>query len=143
MVARVEGFRFSARARQASLIVDRLPAEGGSEEGFRPVELLLASLGTCMLGTMLTFANRQEISVRGVRLDLRPVIAKSPERLERVEMLMELEGTFSDRDLDSLKRVAERCKIHNTLHSTTETDLRIQTTSTTPSDTDPSRTTVN
>ena len=127
-VERVEGFRIEARARGVSVIVDRLPEQGGPGDGFRPVELLLAALGTCMVGTMLSFADNQGIDVRGVRVALEPTIARSPERVERVEMTMELQGELSDRQLASLKRVAEGCKIHNTLHRTTETALAVRVT---------------
>lgn len=100
--------------------------EVGRGEG-RPtsVELLLASLGSCMLGTMLAFARNSGIPVEGVRLELEPVIAPLPERVERIAMTMTIDGPVSERQLASLRRVAEHCKVHNTLERTPELELSI------------------
>lgn len=98
-----------ARARDAVISVGRLG------DGFRSVELLLAALGSCMLGTMLAFAENSGIDLDGVRLELEPTLAKSPERVEEIRMTMRIEGDVEPRRLESLRRVAEHCKVHSTL----------------------------
>ena len=124
-VDRVRDARFEIRARDASVIVDRLEEQGGPGDGFRPVELLLGSLGACMLGTMLTFAENQQIPVGDVSLVLKPVIEEHPERIARVDMTMQIQGDLSEKQLQSLKRVSQGCKIHNTLHRVTDTVLTV------------------
>lgn len=128
-VIRLHGSRFEVRAREVSTVVDR-PETG---DGFRPVELLLGSLGSCMLGTMLTFAENQGIPVDDVTVALTPVIAEHPERVAQIEMVMRIHGDFSERQLLSLRRVAERCKIHNTLHGSVETTLSVEVVAADPS----------
>lgn len=125
-VARVRDARFEISARNVSTVVDVPVEQGGLGDGFRPVELLLGSLGACMLGPMLTFAKNQGIPIEGVSLELEPVVEEHPERVARVEMAMRIEGDVSDRQLQSLQRVAQRCKIHNTLHQATETGLSVE-----------------
>lgn len=124
-VARVRDARFEITARNVSTVVD-LPAEQGGLDGFRPVELLLGSLGACMLGTMLSFAKNQRIPVEGVSLELEAVVEEHPERVARIEMAMQIEGAVSERQVQSLQRVAQGCKIHNTLHQGAETALSVQ-----------------
>lgn len=125
-VDRVRGARFEVRARDVSVVVDRLEEQGGPGDGFRPVELFLGALGACMLGTMLTFAENQQIPVGDVSLVLKPVIEEHPERIASVEMTMRVDGDMSERQLQSLQRVAQACKIHNTLHRGAETVLTVE-----------------
>jgi uncharacterized OsmC-like protein len=108
-------------ARTAAVTMDVGRGEG------RPtsVELLLAGLGSCMLGTMLAFAHNSGIPVEGVRLELEPVIAPLPERVARIAMRMTIEGPVTERQLASLRRVAEHCKVHNTLERSPELELSI------------------
>jgi len=88
---------------------------GRSGGGFHSVELLLAALGSCMLGTMLVFAENSGIRLDGVRLELEPAHDEGPERVAEVRMRMCVEGDVEPRRLESLRRVAERCKVHSTL----------------------------
>lgn len=95
-------------------------------DGFRSVELLLAALGSCMLGTMLVFAENSGIDLDGVRLELEPTLAKSPERVEEIRMTMRIEGNVEPRRLESLRRVAEHCKVHSTLERNPSLQLVVE-----------------
>ena len=101
--------RSKRRARDVTITVGR---EG---DGLRSVELLLAALGSCTLGTMLAFAENAGVDLAGVRLELEPVIAERPERVGEIRMTMHIEGDVDARRLASLRRVAEHCKVHQTL----------------------------
>lgn len=67
-VDQIEGRRFRIRAREVEAIVDDTIESGGPGDGFRPTELLMGALGTCMAGTMLNFARNQNIPVRGISI---------------------------------------------------------------------------
>lgn len=107
--------RFIGRARESRVTIDRLPGQGGSGEGFRPTELLLLALGSCMMGTLWTFAENQKIPVQGIHLELASEELPHPERVGRIEVKMEVKGKISLKERASLMRVAQHCKIHNTL----------------------------
>lgn len=124
-VEHVHDGRFAVSGEDAGTVVDRLARDGGPGDGMRPVELLLGSLGACMLGTMLTFARNQQVPVEDVAVELTPTIAEHPERIERIDVAMQLTGDLTDRQMRSLERVAARCKIHNTLHAGVDTSLSI------------------
>lgn len=111
----VKGGRFVGSARDSQLVVDRLPEQGGSGQGFRPTELLLLALGSCMMGTLWTFAENQKIPVEGIHLELSSEELPHPERVGRIEVKMEVKGKLSPKERERIMRVAQHCKIHNTL----------------------------
>lgn len=114
-VDQVAGRRFAVRARGLEVIVDDTVEHGGPGDGFRPTELLLGGLGACMMGTMITFARNQEIPIQGVHMELEAEEVPHPERIGRIIIKMEVQAGASERQIESLRRVAQACKIHNTL----------------------------
>lgn len=123
---RIEGRRFAIKARGLEVIVDDTVEAGGPGDGFRPTELLLGALAACMAGTMTNFANGQEIPVGDISMTLSDEVAKAPTRVGRIEIVMSVEADASERQLESLERVAAACKIHNTLGNAPEISLRFQ-----------------
>jgi len=64
---------------------------------------------------MMVFAENTGIAFDGVRLELEPVLASSPERVAEIRMTMRIDGDIEPKRLASLQRVAEHCKVHSTL----------------------------
>ena len=114
-IEQIEWRRMAIRARGNELIVDDTIEAGGPGDGWRPSELLLGALGTCMIGTMLTFARNQGIEVRDVSMHLEDAPLEHPERIGSIEIRMELGTDATERQRATMERVAARCKIHNTL----------------------------
>lgn len=133
VVERMNGHRLEARSDTATVVVDKVAAQDGGAGAFRSVELLLAGLGTCMIGTMLTFAEKQGIPVEDVRVELKPLVTFDPERVSKIRMTMELGGDLSEDQLESLREAAESCKVHNTLHMGARTELTVRPASPAPS----------
>lgn len=126
VVERVEGKTLRVTSGNQTIMINGTgPAES---PGFRSADLLLASLGSCMVGTMLTMASEAAIPVTDVRVELRPVVTSAPaERVSRIRMKMTLAGDFSESDIEALKAAAESCKVHNSLHHGIETELTLAT----------------
>lgn len=119
----VEGRRFKITARGVEVIVDDTIEAGGPGDGFRPSELLLGALATCMAGTMLTFARNQEIPVHGISISMEDEAADHPDRIARIAIDMKVDAEATERQVASLERVAAACKIHNTLERPPEVEL--------------------
>ena len=102
-------------ARDVTVSIDRYAAEDEPSDGFRATELLLGSLGACMLGTAIGFARNQEMPLEDLSVTLEAESAKHPERLESIRVTMTVTGALTEPQLNSLRRVASRCKVHNTL----------------------------
>lgn len=127
VVERVEGKTLRVTAGNSTVIIDGTGQPGSA--GFRSVDLLLGSLGSCMVGTMLTVAAQAAIPVTDVRVELRPVVTFAPsERVSRIRTKMTLAGDFSESDLQALNAAASSCKVHNSLHHGIETELELATT---------------
>jgi len=114
-VSQIDGRRFGIRARDVEIIVDDTIEDGGPGDGFRPTELLLGGLGACMMGTMITFAQNQEIPISAVDMVLENETAEHPERISEIRISMRVSAEATERQVASLRRVAAACKIHNTL----------------------------
>lgn len=112
---RIEGKRLTIAGADTSLVIDDLSADGGPGDGWRPTELVLAALGGCMMGTMLSFATDQDIPVADVRMVLEDEVTGPPKRIGTITMTMLVGGDLTDRQIESLTRVASKCKIGNTL----------------------------
>ena len=112
---RVEGKRLSVSGSDTSLMVDILKSNGGPGDGWRSTELMLAGLAGCMAGTMLDFADNQDIPVTDVKMVLTDEVAGPPKRIGAIKITMEVSGDLTPRQLESLERVASKCRIGNTL----------------------------
>lgn len=119
----IEGRRLRIRARGLELIVDDTLEAGGPGDGFRPTELLMGALAACMAGTMINFADGQDIPIEGIEMELEDDVAKGPTRIGRIAISMQVGTDATDRQRASLERVAGACKIHNTLEHSPEMDL--------------------
>lgn len=110
-------------AGKSTITVDRSGKPG--VESFHSVDLLLAGLGSCMVGTMLDAAEANGITVGNVRVELRPIISFTPERVSKIKMKMVVDGDLTEAQLSELKLSAEACKIHNSLHDGVITELEL------------------
>lgn len=119
----IAGRRFAIRARGNQVIVDDTIEAGGPGDGFRPSELLMGALAACMSGTMLNFARNQAIPVESIQVRVEDEAAEHPDRIGRMVIEMQVSATATERQQASLRRVAEACKIHNTLERSPQMDL--------------------
>jgi len=108
-------------AGNATITVDR--SGDSSIVSFHSVDLLLAGLGSCMVGTMLDVAEASGISVGHVRVELRPIISLQPERVSKIKMKMVIDGAVTEAQAAELRVAAESCKVHNSLHGGVLTEL--------------------
>jgi len=112
-------------AGAATITVDR--SGDTNVVSFHSVDLFLAGLGSCMVGTMLDAAEASGISAGNVRVELRPIISFGPERVSKIKMKMFVDGEVSPAQVEELKLAAESCKVHNSLHTGVITELDITT----------------
>lgn len=119
-IEQIEGRRMAIRARGLEIIVDDTVEAGGPGDGWRPSELLMGALGTCMIGTMITFARNQGISVTDISMDVEDEALDHPDRIGTIRIAMRLDTDADDRRIKTLERVAGACKIHNTLERSPE-----------------------
>lgn len=114
-VRRIDGKRLEVSARGNRLIVDQIYADGREDLGFRPTELLLGALGACTMGTVLTFCDNMKIPVEAFTISVEGKRETAPERISEIQLSISIEGNIPAERLDTLKRVANGCRIHYTI----------------------------
>jgi putative redox protein len=133
----VEGLRSETKIRQFSLTVDEPPNLGGTDAGPNPVELVLASLGTCQEITYRAYATALGIPLESVSvklegsLDLRGFFAvKDGVRagFNAVRGVVNLKSSAPAADLAKLKEVVDaHCPVLDILRAPVAVDLKLET----------------
>jgi len=82
---------------------------------YRPTEPFLASLGTCMLPTMLEYAQRNGIHLADVSVDLSGQMANGPRRISHVNVVYHPPAELGQVHVDALVRAGNHCTIHHML----------------------------
>jgi len=88
-------------------------------------ELLMASLGSCIGSALVYFAERRNIPLEGMSIDLDWKVKEHPHRIGEVEIADSIPQTLTKDQEKVLARVAEECLIHNTLRIPPQMNTRL------------------
>jgi putative redox protein len=108
------------------LIADEPVDAGGRDEGPTPYDFLSAGLGACTSMTMRVVANRENIPLEGVEIQVTNdrMYAKdcadctsNTGYIHRFDVRIKLNGNLSEQQRDRLLSVARRCPVAKTLTS--------------------------
>ena len=107
------GVRFSTQIRGHRLTVDQPRAGGGEDSAPMPLELLGASLGTCVALYVQQFCHARGLPYEGMRVEVDPRGAQG--RIGRFDVRVILPEALPPQYAQLLERVARSCPAHNTL----------------------------
>src|SRR5213080_4399217 len=99
-----------------SKIATDAPADNqGKGEAFSPTDLVATALGTCIATTMAIVAERHEVELKGMTVQVRKEMASDPRRIGRLttEVHVPLPADHPQRAL--LEKTALGCPVHRSL----------------------------
>jgi putative redox protein len=117
-----------------SLIADEPVAAGGKDRGPGPYELLLMALGACTAMTLRLYADRKRWPLERVSVRLRHARIHAEDcadcetkqgMLDRIERVIELEGTLDPMQRQRFLEIADMCPVHRTLTSEIKIETRL------------------
>ena len=106
---------FSIHVGGRDVISDMSVEDGGRGAGFSPAELLAGSLGACIAMMVQGYCDRHGYTDGDIGVNLTFELADNPKRVGAIVVDVELPDGFPDDRRDAVRRIAERCSIHETL----------------------------
>lgn len=107
--------QFEAEARGHKIVCDQPLDNGGADEGMTPPEFLLASLGTCAGFYAVQYLKVRNLPIEGVRVKVTCDKVLGPARLDNFAVTIETPGELSEKDVEGVRRAAEKCLVKNTM----------------------------
>jgi putative redox protein len=93
-------------------IADEPPDVGGDDAGPSPFDMLDAALGACTALTVTMVANRKQMPLKDVRVE---VVHTQADGVYRMQRRIELVGALSEEQRQYLLGIANKCPVHRTL----------------------------
>jgi uncharacterized OsmC-like protein len=122
-VTRRDGLEFDIQVRGRDVTSDMSTEDGGRSSGFTPAELLAGSLGACIAMMVQGYCDRHGYTDGDVGVNLTFELADSPKRVGAIVIDVELPNGVPEDRLDVVKRIAERCSVHETLNHPPRVDV--------------------
>jgi len=107
------------------IAVDESPDMGGDDSGPSAHDLYDAALGACKALTVLWYANRKHIPVRGIEVQVTRDSTEERAGIYRLSTQLSLTGELTEAHRQDLLRVAQKCPVHKLM---TEVKTEIETT---------------
>ncbi|MBI4890698.1 MAG: OsmC family protein [Acidobacteria bacterium] len=107
--------QFEAEARGHKVVCDQPEDNGGANEGMTPPEFLLASLGTCAGFYAVQYLKTRNLPMEGLKVKVVCEKVLGPARLENFVVTIETPTALSEKDVEGVRRSAEKCLVKNTM----------------------------
>lgn len=119
--------QFEAVTRGHKLICDQPFEAKGDDEGMTPPELLLASLATCAAFYAAYYLNSRQLPSAGLTVKISAEKLLNPARLDQFNIIINAPGVTEEKDIEGVRRSAEKCLIKNTLLAPPSISLSVTT----------------
>ncbi|HEX6574823.1 MAG TPA: OsmC family protein [Gemmatimonadaceae bacterium] len=117
VVTHVSGVKFSIGIRSHEILVDQTLKGGGTDSAPTPLELLGASLGSCIAYYIHHFFHTRGLPADGISVSVSHRSTTNPTRIEGFEVQVALPADVPPQYMPLLQRVIDACPAHNTLVS--------------------------
>lgn len=107
--------QFEAQIRGHKIFCDQPVGKGGFDEGMTPVEIMLASLGTCTGYYVVEYLKLNHLDTAGVEVSVDAEKVKNPTRLARFQVGIYVPLKLDAAHVEGLRHSVDKCLIKNTL----------------------------
>lgn len=115
----------AVNTKNAKRVAVDCPATKGVE--FGPDSLVAAGLGSCMLISMASFADRHGLDVTDARVDVDMSFGGKPEtRISAIQVTVRVPKSFAEEERAGLEKAAAACPIKHSFRSDTEISTRFE-----------------
>jgi uncharacterized OsmC-like protein len=115
VVTHISGEKFSIRIRDHEIVVDQTVAGGGDDSAPTPLELLGASLGSCIAFYMRRFLETRAFPSSDLRVEVSHTRDRNPSRIDAFQVRVVLPPDIPAKYLPMIERVLDTCPAHATL----------------------------
>ncbi len=99
------------------IITDAPSDNQGKGESFSPTDLLVASLGSCMVTIMGIASRTHSINIDGTKIRITKVMASNPRRVSEIHIEFDMPPvTYSEKEKTILDHAARTCPVALSLH---------------------------
>jgi len=107
-------YRVTISAGNNTVVADEPTDNGGQDEGFNPAELMLASLGACTCATLRMYADRKEMKLDEVSVNL-SLERDETKNVTNISREIKLAGNLTEDERGRLLAIANKCPMHKVL----------------------------
>jgi putative redox protein len=120
-------YQQTVRFGRHALIADESVALGGADAGLAPFDFLLAGLGACTSITLRMYAERKELALTRISVELthEKIDIEGRGLVDRIERIITLQGDLTAAQRSRLLEIANKCPVHRTLSPTIQIDSSI------------------
>ena len=98
------------------IITDAPTDNHGKGEAFSPTDLLVSSLGSCMLTIMGIKADSMDLDISGTTAEVTKIMAAEPRRVSEVHIEIQFQQSFDERTQKVLEQAALNCPVAKSVH---------------------------
>lgn len=124
-VKHMKGMQFVAKMRQHSVVMDIGREEGGFDEGPRPTEMLISSLGVCIGVYASKYCQKHGLPFEGMSVKLSWKREDSPTRLADIVAKISLPKPIPADKMQAFLKQVEYCPVQNTLRSAPQAKIEV------------------
>lgn len=109
------GLRFAVEIGKHWLVVDQPEKSGGKDAGPSPIQLLGASLGSCVALYVRQFCETRGLPYEGMRVEVTQVGAQHPNRIDEFDVRVIMPQELPEPYPEKLDAAIRSCPAYNTL----------------------------
>lgn len=119
-----QGYKTAIQIRHHTVIADELIQDGGTDTGPTPMEILLGTVGACVVVTTKAYAQRKgwplesvsiELDMERIRREDYPAYTGEAAFIHEIREHIRFEGALTEEQRERLLTIAGKCPVHLTL----------------------------